>query len=244
MNRTAIVVLGLGIIVVCLTALFPPWYYEREGWGMAGSVKMTERTRALVFTGPADSRNRSWKIAQGQLLFEVCVVAAAMAFLAWLLGSFRLKAAQKLILWPQLALGVYVASLFLPAIQWVDTWAFGYGAVLLAFHGIGFFWQNGGERLGWAALPACVLGALTNVLMLLGYFGVLARLPNFSRSVTSTAALLAVGVILLLKFRGILGGLSSGYVFWVAAAVILASAAWFLPFSPVLSSECQAIPRD
>jgi hypothetical protein len=200
---------------------------------MVGAIKVTERTRALVFTGPTDSRVGPWEIAQSQLLLEVFVVAAATAFLAWLLGSSRLKAVEKLILWPQLALGLYVASLCLPTIQWADTMVSGYRAVIMSFLGINFFWQDPNPaRLG-PALRTCVLGALANVLMLLGYFGVLARLQIFSRIVTSTAALLAVAVIPL--SGGVMGNRQSGYVFWVAAAVILASAAWLLAFSPVAS---------
>jgi hypothetical protein len=138
---------------------------------------------------------------------------------------------EKRVLWPQLALGLYVASLFLPAIQWADSIVSGYAALNMTFLGIYFFsWEPSPARLG-PALLICVLGALANVLMLLGYVGVLARLQVFSRLVATSAVLVALAVIPLAG--GVMGNRQSGYVLWVGTAVILASAAWLLPFSPV-----------
>jgi hypothetical protein len=142
-----------------------------------------------------------------------------------------------------IALGLYVVALGLPAIRLGSDWLFGFGALALSFAGA---FNDSDLPQGYRL--ACLLGVLVNVMMIVSYVGIMLGQAKHKRArevaflvTAALASVLTVAVLGPLLYNGKLGGVA-GYLLWVGAAATLVSAAWaatISPDNPPDFSECE-----
>ena len=125
---------------------------------------------------------------------------------------------------------MYTLSYFLPAVVIAGDLTFGFMAALLSF--VGMF-ERGLER---GQAPACLLGALANVLMVGGYvcyslrwFSQMLSSPYLvASSLAGLAAVCALGAAVFLATGSETFAPLIGYFAWLASMIIMSFACWKL----------------
>lgn len=136
------------------------------------------------------------------------------------------------------AMGLYIVSLALPAITIAATQTLGWRAVCLSFEGACMIF---GSQLERGQAPACLIGALANLLFVSTYFALLVRRylpvtwPTYEASafMARLAAAGTLGVLIPLAFGSEEFSVSIGYFLWVGAATLLTFAARHLRIAEV-----------
>ena len=143
----------------------------------------------------------------------------------------------------------YLLSYALPAVVIAGDLAFGFQAAILSFVG-SYIGLGTAEHLERGQTPACLLGALANVLMVGGY--VCYNLRRFSKRMrpfclvaswlAGSAAVCALGAAVFLATGSEAFIPSIGYFVWLASMIIMSFACWKL--GKTVKCEPGAPPRD
>ena len=150
-----------------------------------------------------------------------------------ILGVFRIHAAdvlsgRRLAI---ISLAIYGVALATPALHLAGDRVFGYLAFYFSFVGIGLFndWGSRGEGF-WYPI-ACTIGALVNILFLVGYGCFLAKGIRLTRWLATLGSFLSMFVILTLALSTELNGIYLGCGLWVASILALALGSWRTPIA-------------